>query len=120
MPRLTLIITLLLAGFSAAGQTIPPTELITRHGRVEDGKHRPLAGALVHVDQLKGATFSTNSEGAYLVPVPPSCQFLVISYVGYIDQKVALQDSMPVVTLQPQPGVNLRKLRKTKFRRHKR
>ena len=59
-------------------------------GKVVDGNGIGLPGATV---QLKGTSqgLLTDIDGNYKISVPPTGQFLVFSYVGYISQEIAIE-----------------------------
>jgi TonB-linked SusC/RagA family outer membrane protein len=67
----------------------------TISGKITDENGAPLMGASVAV---KGTTLGTitNVEGNYTLTVPDNARILVISYVGYVPQEVAIGNSTTV------------------------
>ncbi|CAG5069172.1 hypothetical protein DYBT9623_01908 [Dyadobacter sp. CECT 9623] len=70
-------------------------------GKVLDEKGQPLPGVSIVVKGLKTGT-STNTEGSFEIGVPDAGGALILSYVGYTVQEVALgSQSVYEVTMQP-------------------
>ncbi|MCE7060431.1 SusC/RagA family TonB-linked outer membrane protein [Dyadobacter sp. CY343] len=70
-------------------------------GKVMDEKGQPLPGVSIVVKGLKTGT-ATNTEGNFEISVPDAGGALVLSYVGYTVQEVALSSqSAYEVTMQP-------------------
>ena len=75
-------------------------------GRVRSGEGDPLYGAIIRVaDRALGTV--TNLEGYYAMRVPPGTSHLVVSYLGYEDQRVALEEAgLAEITLRPAVGLS--------------
>lgn len=75
-----------------AGETIEnPPQTIT--GTVRDGTNgQPLAGATINVKGGSQST-ATDAKGAFTIVAPDNNSVLVISYVGYVTQEVAVRNS---------------------------
>ncbi|MDB5021280.1 MAG: SusC/RagA family TonB-linked outer membrane protein [Pedobacter sp.] len=72
----------------------------TINGTVLDEKQAPIPGAVVTV---KGSSIKsgTDAAGKFKLVVPPSASTLVVSFIGYSSQEVAIGSSPIRVSLQP-------------------
>ncbi len=87
-------------GFSAVPVVADPAGRdVTITGKVLDDKQLPVAGATV---QLKGTNLvtTTREDGSYSLTVPEAKGTLVISYVGYRREEVAITGISQQITLQ--------------------
>lgn len=69
-------------------------------GKVTDEKGNPVSGASVTVKGSKSGT-TTNASGAFTLSVPSTATTLVISYIGYSMQEVAIGSGEVSVSLKP-------------------
>lgn len=93
--QLPLFLALLLwCGSYATGQG---SNTIT--GMVTDAEHIPLAGVSVQTIVSKSGTF-TNSSGEFSLTVSREDMDLKFSYIGYLPQTVAIQESKMTITLE--------------------
>ena len=60
-------------------------------GKVNDDAGKPISGATVVVKETKAAT-TTNDEGAFTIDAPSAKSTLVISYVGFEEQEINLNN----------------------------
>jgi hypothetical protein len=78
--------------------TIPGRKL---SGKITDENGQPLRGALVTIKGSK-TTVSTDSLGNYVLKVPEGQISLLVSYVGYEQKEVKLNQQMVMnISLQP-------------------
>ncbi|WP_338869143.1 TonB-dependent receptor [Spirosoma sp. SC4-14] len=83
------------------GQLLAQTSSLVT-GRVTDEGGQPLPGVTVLVKNSSNGT-TTNGEGIYRLSVPTGNATLVISYVGYLSQEVAV-NSRSTIDVQLAPG----------------
>lgn len=91
--RLLLSAALLLFYFLAFSQ-----DKITLSGNVKDEKKQPLPGATVVAKGTSTGT-TTDNSGNYTLEVPKETKALVISFIGYDDQEIAVDGSKGNQTL---------------------
>ena len=64
-------------------------------GMVTDQNHLPLAGASVTVKGFKAAT-TTDANGKFTLTVPPGGKTVVVSFIGMLDQSVAIGNNTTI------------------------
>lgn len=75
-------------------------------GKVTGSDNAPLSGVSVLVTGTSTGTF-TNAGGEYTIPVPDNAKTLEFSLVGYLEQKVAINDQQTINVTLKQSAVNL-------------
>ena len=102
MNKIILLVIVALAGINdlAAQQK-------TISGKVSDEKWLPIAGASVVVRGGKAGTV-TKKDGSYVVAVPATAKFLVVSNAGYTCEEVAIGKlsviNVRLTTTKKKPG----------------
>lgn len=82
-------------------QLLAQTPLLVS-GRVTDEGGQPLPGVTVLVKNSSNGT-TTNAEGTYRLSVPATNATIVVSYVGYLSQEIAV-NSRSTIDVQLAPG----------------
>ena len=70
-------------------------------GTVTDEKGNPIQGASVLVKGSRSGT-STDASGAFKLSAPASASTIIVSYVGYVQQELAIGSSPLTVSLKPE------------------
>jgi TonB-linked SusC/RagA family outer membrane protein len=79
----------------------PPKDIMV-HGKVYNEKNEPLIGASIHVQGSSIRSAATNEQGFYLIQYVPEDANLIISYVGYKSDTIAVKAREEInVTLKP-------------------
>lgn len=98
---------LLLSLILLTGTVFAQTQSIT--GRVVDEKGQPLIGASVRAKSTPNGGGLTDINGKFSIHVPASEVFILVSFIGYIDQEVPVNKTGAItVTLTPdQKSLNM-------------
>ncbi|MCF0202819.1 MAG: TonB-dependent receptor [Bacteroidaceae bacterium] len=90
--KLALLVLVLLTGTVAFAQS-------TVKGVVKDPTGEPVIGATVSVDGVNGSGVITDFDGNFSLTMPAGKTQIVVSYVGYLTQKLTAKNGM-VITIQ--------------------
>ncbi|MGY0038456.1 TonB-dependent receptor plug domain-containing protein [Pedobacter sp. NJ-S-72] len=86
------------AMYGSRSVIVNPPETIT--GIVKDYKGQPIPGVSIKVESTKNGTV-TDNDGRFILNKVPADAMLVISYIGYIEQRVkAAGEKMNIVLLE--------------------
>ena len=106
---------------TAATGLLPPARAVLA-GTVVDEMNNPMAGVTVRLTTGTSPPLCiTNSQGRYLLEVPPTGGSIAVSFAGYHSQELTFRRAGEIdVVLQPLPGFHRDRKQRVIYRRHHR